>query len=408
MRVLFLSYTARPNHGSEPGNSWRTAEALANHGHQITLLTQSNNEADISNYLRQAKSDLRIVYCPSVPIKFFWNRGLLGVYVNYLIWNRRVIKMLSKVSIQDYDLVHHFSWGNYWLGSGLRSTKVPLVFGPCGYQGSINLTKKLYGKKWKLEIVRDKLIIYLLTKTPNFRKSISQSSLCISANREAQEKLFQLTGKTSELLMPEISTLRSFPPKNEILARKNLLWVGRFMPRKGVAALLKAFSIVSQQFPDVSLSLIGYGEQSEELRKLTRSLNLHRNVIFLGKVENNEVITQLTKYRSLILPSFRESTGSQILEAASCAVPTVFFDFIGSSTWFNQETSYVVPTGQLKSSNQLIEELANTIKLVLQDDDESYFIKCSNSFQVSVQNSEDQKAKIYSEIYLRALLVDTF
>jgi glycosyltransferase involved in cell wall biosynthesis len=391
-----------PNHGSEPGNSWRTAEALARYGHKVTLLTQSNNEAVISRYLSQSESELKVIYCPSVPIRFFWNRGLLGVYVNYLIWNRRVIKMLSKVSIQDYDIVHHFSWGNYWLGSGLRNIKVPFVFGPCGYQANSKLTKKFYGKAWKDEIVREKLLTYLLSKTPNFRKSISESSLCLSANREAQEKLFQLTGKVSELIMPEISTLRSFPTKDEILARNNLLWVGRFMPRKGVAALLKAFSIVSQEFPDISLSLIGYGSQSDELLKLTGSLNLERNVFFLGKVENNEVLAQMTKYRALILPSLRESTGSQILEAASCAVPAVFFDFIGAGTWFDQETSYVVPTRKLQSSNALIEELAKTIKLVLQDDNETYFSKCSNSFQISVQNSEGEKAKIYSEIYSRA------
>jgi len=402
MNVLFLSYTAKPNHGSESGNSWRTAEALARYGHKVTLLTQSDNEVVISNYLKESKSELRVIYCPSVPIRFFWNRGLLGVYVNYLIWNRRVMKMLSKVSIQDYDLGHHFSWGNYWLGSGLRKIKVPIVFGPCGYQGEINVTKKLYGKAWKNEIFREKLLTYLLSKTPNFRKSISQSSLCLSANREAQEKLFKLTGKASELIMPEISTVNSYPHNDEILARKNLLWVGRFMPRKGVAALLKAFSIVIQEFPDISLSLIGYGGQHDELLKLTRSLNLERNVIFLGKVENNEVLAQMTKYRALILPSFRESTGSQILEAASRALPAVFFDFIGSGTWFNQETSYVVPTRHLQSSDELIEELAKTIKLVLQDDYESYFSKCSNSFQISVQNSEDKKAEIYSEIYSRA------
>jgi glycosyltransferase involved in cell wall biosynthesis len=403
MRILFLSYTARPNQGSEPGNSWRTASALLKYGNSVTLLTQTDNRGVIENYLGQVNSDLKVVYCPSVIPRFFWNRGVLGTYVNYIIWHRRVRKMLGKNSIQHYDIAHHFSWGNYWLGTGLRNIGIPYVFGPCGYQSNNLITKKFYGSSWKIEIIREKLLTYLLSKTSNFRESITQSSLCLSANQEAQDKLFELTQFNSQLMMPEISSPKTFPSNYEISARKNLLWVGRFMPRKGVEVLLRAFSIVHREFPDVTLTLIGHGSQSHELIELAHSLDLHGNVCFLGKLENDKVLAEMSKYKALILPSLRESTGSQILEAASCAVPSVFFDFVGSATWFNKNSSYVVPTSQLKNPDDLIDQLANIIESVLGDDDNSYYNKCLKSFQISLENEEDVKANAYSEIYAKIL-----
>jgi glycosyltransferase involved in cell wall biosynthesis len=366
-------------------------------------LTQSDNKGVIETYLGQVNSDLKVIYCPSVIPRFFWNRGVLGTYVNYIIWHRRVSKILAKNGNQGYDIAHHFSWGNYWLGTGLRNIGIPYVFGPCGYQSTNVMTKKFYGANWKIEIIRENLLTYILSKTSNFRESISQSSLCLSANQEAKDKLFELTQLKSELMMPEISSPKTFPSNYEISARKNLLWVGRFMPRKGVEVLLRAFSIVHREFPDITLSLIGYGSQSHELMELAHALDLHGSVYFLGRLENNEVLAQISKYKVLILPSLRESTGSQILEAASCAVPSVFFDFVGSATWFNQCSSYVVPTSRLKNPDDLIDQLAITIESVLSDDDDSYYNKCLRSFQISLENEEGVKAKAYSEIYTKIL-----
>ena len=175
------------------------------------------------------------------------------------------------------------------------------------------------------------------------------------------------------------------------------------MPRKGVELLLRAFSNVHRNFPDITLSLIGYGSKSHELIELAHSLDLHGSVHFLGRLENNEVLAQMSKYKALILPSLRESTGSQILEAASCGVPSVFFDFIGSATWFNQNSSYVVPTSCVKNPDDLIDQLVITIESVLGDDNDSYYNKCLQSFEISLENEEDVKGEAYLEIYQKLL-----
>ena len=41
MKVLLSAFQCTPDRGSEPGNGWHWATALADYGHDVTVLTTS-------------------------------------------------------------------------------------------------------------------------------------------------------------------------------------------------------------------------------------------------------------------------------------------------------------------------------------------------------------------------------
>jgi glycosyltransferase involved in cell wall biosynthesis len=88
-------------------------------------------------------------------------------------------------------------------------------------------------------------------------------------------------------------------------------YVGNFTIQKGIYDLVEAFSKITS--PDVSLLMIGRGEEKEGIIKRIRELNLENKVVIINHVEQ----VQLPKYMScmdiLVLPSIqRKYAGSKL------------------------------------------------------------------------------------------------
>jgi glycosyltransferase involved in cell wall biosynthesis len=121
---------------------------------------------------------------------------------------------------------------------------------------------------------------------------------------------------------------RFTPGGRPILERKRqVLYVGRMVEKKGGNILIKAFARVRQQLPAAELVMAGDGPLLEEFKRLARRLNVP--VTFLGKVRNNEVKRQLDESRVFCLPSITARNGDaeglpiSVLEAQACGVPVV-------------------------------------------------------------------------------------
>ena len=110
---------------------------------------------------------------------------------------------------------------------------------------------------------------------------------------------------------------------------QNILFVGRFEPRKGVLDLLKAYRILRKTGCDCRLLLAGTGPQEREARRyvMTRRLS---GVEFLGRVtdaERDQLFRTATVYVSPA--TGRESFGIVLLEAMAAGAPIVASDIHG-------------------------------------------------------------------------------
>jgi spore coat protein SA len=181
--------------------------------------------------------------------------------------------------------------------------------------------------------------------------------------------------------------LQAFQDRRLGAASKQLLFVGRVSPEKGVHVLLDAFALVVAQYPDVELKIIGYDTplSREFLRSLsdqpsvqelvhfcdahygstlraTLSPEVRAHVHWLGAVPHAQVIEALSQTDILINPSFYESFGNSVIEAMAAGVPVV-----ASAVGGMKETVMPEQTGLLVEAGNA-EQLAAAILRLLQDE----------------------------------------
>jgi phosphatidylinositol alpha-mannosyltransferase len=119
----------------------------------------------------------------------------------------------------------------------------------------------------------------------------------------------------------DLKRYRSVALKKPPASPKTILFIGRLERRKGVQYLLRAYSRLVQDNPDVRLIIAGDGHERERLELMAEDLHLP-NVSFLGFV-SEELKLQLLGEASLFCSPavFGESFGIVLLEAmASNAV----------------------------------------------------------------------------------------
>jgi glycosyltransferase involved in cell wall biosynthesis len=113
------------------------------------------------------------------------------------------------------------------------------------------------------------------------------------------------------------------PPPPE---RPYLLFVGRFVEKKGVAHLLEAMRALESEGAAIDLILIGDGPMAEALKHQSCGLKHTR---FLGWLPNPEVRRLMRSALALCVPSVAAHTGDAeglpnvVLEAMACAVPVI-------------------------------------------------------------------------------------
>ncbi len=110
---------------------------------------------------------------------------------------------------------------------------------------------------------------------------------------------------------------------------RNILFVGRFEPRKGTLDMLKAYRILRKTGCNCRLLMVGGGPQEREARRYVATRRL-RGVEFLGRVSDDERDQLFRTADVYVSPATgRESFGIVLLEAMSAGTPIVASDIHG-------------------------------------------------------------------------------
>jgi glycosyltransferase involved in cell wall biosynthesis len=101
----------------------------------------------------------------------------------------------------------------------------------------------------------------------------------------------------------------------------DVVFVGRLAPVKRVDLLLQALDIVRREHPLLKAVIVGDGELREPLARLTRELDLERNVTFAGA--SRDVEGWLRRSSVFVLTSDSEGLSLSLMEAMRCGLPAV-------------------------------------------------------------------------------------
>jgi glycosyltransferase involved in cell wall biosynthesis len=114
-----------------------------------------------------------------------------------------------------------------------------------------------------------------------------------------------------------------FVPSNSSSPKKQILWIGRFTPGKGVEYLLKGFGAFSREFPDYTLMMIGRGPLRDDFTRMIQEMDLEDKVVLRDFIPNKELPGLYQDSSLFILPSLEEGVPRTILEAMACGRPVI-------------------------------------------------------------------------------------
>lgn len=114
-----------------------------------------------------------------------------------------------------------------------------------------------------------------------------------------------------------------FAPAKSIPDKKQILWIGKYVPGKGVEYLIKGFQLFSQDHPDYQLVMVGRGPLKDTYIETIQELGIAEKVVFKDFVPNNDLPKYYQESQIFVLPSLEEGVPRTILEAMSCGVPVI-------------------------------------------------------------------------------------
>lgn len=110
--------------------------------------------------------------------------------------------------------------------------------------------------------------------------------------------------------------------------RKQVLFLGVLIKRKGVHDLLEAIRLLKErgETADMQVVIAGSGEEEQALRQQCTALGLDGCVTFAGWTDSEKKRALLEQSHLLVLPSYNEGLPIAILEAISYGMPVVSTD----------------------------------------------------------------------------------
>lgn len=135
--------------------------------------------------------------------------------------------------------------------------------------------------------------------------------------------------------------------------------VGRVEIQKGQEYLIKAFKKVKEKIPESNLVIIGDGSQMQNLKNLTRSLNIEKDTYFFGYKSNP--FKYVARAKVFAFPSLWEGVGNVVLEAQSLGIPVIAFNSQGGHVDVLKNSGILVP-------EKNVDKLSENIVRILQDE----------------------------------------
>jgi glycosyltransferase involved in cell wall biosynthesis len=191
-------------------------------------------------------------------------------------------------------------------------------------------------------------------------------------------------------ILPNGVDIDHFSPAAPVTAqeanRKEILFVGRISPEKGIHDLLEAFNLVQRSIPQASLRIVGpysptpiqfiaqatddpreaalkHWYEADYLTTLKKMAGdrLGNSIIFHGNVPHSELPKFYREATVLANPSISESFGMSLIEALSCGCPVICSNAGGMPEVVEHgKTGYLVNVGDPVGLADALIEILNS------------------------------------------------
>lgn len=298
-RVLaFVPQYPYPVVGGLERQSHELSKALAGLGLQIRVLSGKITPGQPDFEEVEGISVTRLKWFAWRPLRF----GITPFSLLFHLWRQR----------NQYDVLHlhQYSWVGLYLIVAARLlgkpvlTKLPNV----GVFGIPGLKKKRLGKLRLAILLRSSAIV-----------AMSEASVReLIAVGYPRKRILTVPNGISHRITQE----QSFAGRYADHGICRVVFAGRLAKQKCLDVLLNAWVKVDREFPNrTRLELWGSGPLEDELKSLSRDLEIDQSVVFRGYLQ--DVATRLRNSDIFVLPSMAEGNSNAVLEAMEAGLPVV-------------------------------------------------------------------------------------
>ena len=309
MRILYMVFHFPPISGGGVIVVAKIANALAELGHEITVITP-DVEWNGEKYNPKLHHNIEVI------------RAETPSRNNIKIAARRCYKNLRDKGIElggrkSYDFVfsifHPFHFAPKAAVSCAKKLKIPSI---------IKIDDAIYAKSTGLKSIQRKI-----EKRYN-SKTLQNSSKVLVMNehtKELVEKYYNIK-KEKISIVPNGVELKQFESK--LKRKRQIIFSGVMYEHRGLDILMKAVPIIIKKISDIQIVLVGNGPELENIKKIVKDTNIESNITFLGWVEH-EKIPKILKESIIGIGPLRSSDVTKnalpikILEYMAASLPIV-------------------------------------------------------------------------------------
>lgn len=192
---------------------------------------------------------------------------------------------------------------------------------------------------------------------------LSRADLITTDGYNAQEAMIEKLGVKKDkirFIQFGIDT-RIFFPKENSQKIYDLISLRSLEPLYDIETLIKAVNIVKKEISEIKYAIAGSGSEEEKLKKLTKELNLEKNINFLGRIGHCNLPKILNDSKIYISTALSDSGLSMsTAEAMACGLPVIISDSSDNKLWIKDfKNGFVVP---LKNPEALAEKIIYLLK----------------------------------------------
>jgi glycosyltransferase involved in cell wall biosynthesis len=310
MKLLYILGSYYPAQSGGPNNSihWQ-AKYLSKEGVDVSVasLKTGLSQRDVNNYNIQLNLKSKVEGVKAYYFDYFLNRYLSFKFYIWLILN---------ISKFDFVQLTSYFFPVTWFAALICNiTKTPFSIAPRG-----ELEDNAIKFNRLIKIILHKIFLKFLYRRAKFIMITSIQELEFSKKYFNENMPFELIPNYIELSKTgELSEV-------DLLKKKNILYLGRLHPKKGIANLIKAYFSLDESIINSHLLLItGTGELDyvNSLKALVDSSKYNERVIFLGHKQGIEKEKIYKQSKVLVLPSYSENFGNVVLESLSFSTPVI-------------------------------------------------------------------------------------
>ena len=306
--------------------------------HEVLVLADQHNKMNDSYYDSK--------YNETISIK-----RISGI--KFLRKRKKLSELKKLLSSNKISYVIADSWKSLELTiDTLNSTSIPSI---CLAHGNELITDN-YKKKFR--------VVNTLNKVT-----------CIVTNSNFTSSLVKDTGTTNQnitCIHPGAKNTIHLNEENisNINGQPVITTLARLEKRKGHAYILSVVAKLTSDYPDIMYIIAGSGIELENLKKITRELNILENVTFLGDINENQKKYLFKNTDLMVMPTLDESKKNSIegfgiayLEAAYYGIPSIASNVGGTPEAVVHNETGIIISNMSELYNSLKDLLVNKVKL---------------------------------------------